>query len=276
MKKITFVLLSIVIVTIVLSCEKKETLNELLGKTTMLTTSQLEKLLALGVNVDNVTLENLRLFDGTLEKNLVLGDITIPVAKIDEYVTLKTSENNKQQLEASNIVAPEYRNIKIVGYSGEGFALTSKMRTALSWAVSNYNNLSTTLNFSLTYGADTDTADIIVYKVEGEAGGSAGFPSINGKPYKYVRINSDTDNLSINMNEHIITHEIGHCIGLRHKDWMNPCGKGLISDAEFKLIQDKSAFLFEDSIMQSCFSSTSDGEFTDADKNLITFLYQKK
>ncbi len=280
MKKLRLLALCAVFVGLVSSCNKDEVTSETPQEEVAEkpTKAQLTKLSNMGVNTDEVKIENIPMVDGTFEKHLVSGDITLPIADLEKFADLESLENGNKQFRTSNIVAPQYRNIRILGYTGGSFALTPKMQTALSWAVFNYNILPNTLNFTLTYGTNTAAADIVVYKVNGSAGGSAGFPYDNGRPYKWVRINSGTDAFSTNVNEHVIGHEIGHCIGFRHQDWYNrqSCGQNVNEgDAGVGAIWIfGTPFLStEDSIMLACFGANEDGELTDSDKNALNILY---
>ena len=67
---------------------------------------------------------------------------------------------------------------------------------------------------------------MVVYKTSGAAEGVAGFPT-GGNPYKWIQIFSGTDSYNTNIIEHLITHEMGHCIGMRHTDWFSrqSCGQ---------------------------------------------------
>ena len=63
--------------------------------------------------------------------------------------------------------------------------------------------------------------------------GSAGFPTNSGNPYNQIRMNTHPQaygtNPNVNYVGSVIQHEIGHCIGFRHTDYMNrafSCGSG--------------------------------------------------
>lgn len=56
--------------------------------------------------------------------------------------------------------------------------------------------------------------------------GSAGFPSRSGDPYRQVKMNTyhyntSTSSTNVNYIATIMSHEVGHCIGFRHTDYMN-------------------------------------------------------
>jgi hypothetical protein len=181
-----------------------------------------------------------------------------------------------EQYRTNNLVGSP-RTISVIGYTGGSNALTSKMRTALQQAIDNYNALNMGLSFTLTFAANTN-ADIVVYRVGGSAGGVAGFPS-GGNPYKWVQIFSQTNNYSTDVNEHVITHEIGHCLGLRHTDYFNrslSCGsggnEGAGSDGANHIPGTPTGF-DANSIMLSCFSSSENGEFGSFDVTALETLY---
>lgn len=181
-----------------------------------------------------------------------------------------------EQYRTTNLVSGNPRTISVIGYTGGSNALTTKMRNALQMAIDNYNALNMGLTFTLSFAASTN-ADIIVYRVSGSAGGLAGFPE-GGDPYKWVQIFSQTNNYSTDVNEHVITHEIGHCLGLRHTDYFNrslSCGRGGNEGNEDDAIHipGTPTGFDSNSIMLSCFSSSEDGEFGNYDKVALEYLY---
>jgi hypothetical protein len=165
----------------------------------------------------------------------------------------------------------------VIGYTGSGYNLTNKMRTALQWAVNNYNALNTNKTFTLSFSSSTN-ADIVVYRniSNNGAGGQAGFPS-GGKPFKWVQIYNGMGNYDTNTNEHVITHEIGHAMGLRHTDWFSrqSCGQSGESagpDGAVHIPGTPTGF-DPNSVMLSCFSSGEDGEFGYYDRIALEYLY---
>ncbi len=145
---------------------------------------------------------------------------------------LGTVEGNTKQYRTNNLVTGSYRTIDIIGFTGGGgFGLNSKEQTGLQRAVNNYNRLNLSVSFSLTFGTDFQSKDMVVYhdpneEAAGEQGGVAGFPDAQGRPNFGVAIYG-LSAYSNNVNEHVITHEIGHSIGCRHTDWFSrqSCGQ---------------------------------------------------
>ncbi|MCA9704878.1 MAG: peptidase [Myxococcales bacterium] len=189
---------------------------------------------------------------------------------------LDDGEESFRQYRTHNLV--DSGTISIVGYTGGSNALDATMQTALSWAVANYNTLpNVDLQFSLSYGAHTN-ADIVVYKVPGPGGGQAGFPA-GGAPYKWVQIQDGTSAYGTNVVEHVIGHEIGHTIGFRHTDYFNrslSCGVGGDEGAGSvgaNHIPGTPVGTDYDSIMQSCFSASEDGELGTFDIVALEQLY---
>lgn len=202
------------------------------------------------------------------------------VEQLDELVGVKetlTSQAELEQYRTTNLVTNN-RTYSVIGYTGNGFALTSKMRTALQWSVNNYNRLNTGLRFSLSFAASTN-ADMVVYNNGASGGGgSAGFPS-GGLPNKFIQINAGTDAFSTNVNEHVITHEMGHSVGFRHTDYFNrslSCGTGGNEGSAGVgaiLIPGTPSGTDTNSIMQACFGSNEDGEFGPFDIVALEFMY---
>ncbi len=183
-----------------------------------------------------------------------------------------------EQYRTTNLVS-QNRTINVIGYTGNNSnGLDSKMRTALQWAVDNYNALNTGLTFTLTYGTNYSPYDMVVYRVSGSGGGSAGFPS-GGDPYKFIQIQSGTSNYDTNVVEHVIGHEMGHSVGLRHTDWFNrsySCGSGGsegTAGVGAVHIPGTPTNVDPNSLMLACFSANEDGEFGNYDRIALEYLY---
>ena len=212
--------------------------------------------------------------DGTVDVRFIVeGDIELTK---EELETLQGFDAEmEKQYRTNNLVSDN--NISVIGYTGSGYNLTNKMRTALQWAVNNYNNLNTNKTFTLSFAARTN-ADIVVYRVinNNGAGGKAGFPS-GGRPYKWVQIYNGMNNYDTNTNEHVITHEIGHAMGLRHTDWFSrqscgQSGEGAGSNGAVLIPGTPSGF-DANSVMLACFGANEDGEFGYYDRVALERIY---
>lgn len=240
------------------------------------------------------------------EGYLVEGDMFISK---DELKSMAASEvkvgPNGEQYRTNSLVQRLPRTLRIVGYTGgtrtinvaldedadnvrDGRAtvraLSNRMRTGVRWAINNYNRLNIGLNFNLTFSGNTNNADIVIYQeVIGGAGGIARFPS-GGNPGNTVRLFDGLNNFSNNVNEHVATHEIGHCLGFRHTDFFNrsiSCGRpgnegnggvGAVHIPGTGTTNNAGGFDF-DSIMLACFNNGVDGEFSNQDIRALEFLY---
>jgi hypothetical protein len=132
-----------------------------------------------------------------------------------------------------------------------------------------------------TSGSTTGCNAVIRARVSSGTGGSAGFPS-GGLPFNTINIGSglNSGTFSVDTVEHVMTHELGHCIGFRHSDWFNrsiSCGSGGTEGAgtvgAIHISGTPTGATVGGSLMNSCFRNSESGEFTSSDLTAVNTLY---
>lgn len=160
------------------------------------------------------------------EGYLVEGDIILTENNLNEISTSPTLLiANEEQYRTTNLVTSLPRVITV---SVSGTLTSSQVWSdAANGAIARYNALP---NARLTFTRVASGGNIDIFGFnEGPSGGyitlgSSGFPS-GGNPYNEIKLNTNTQaygaNPDLNYVTSVIQHEMGHCIGFRHTDYMN-------------------------------------------------------
>lgn len=155
---------------------------------------------------------------------IVEGDIFLD----DEYLGQKPTSPRlmiaqEEQYRTFNLVSGLPRTITI-SVSG---SVSSAFSTAINNAIARYNNERLGLTFTRVSSGGNINIRIVNTS---QYIASAGFPTSSGDPFneiKYAR--KYTTGYSDGFMTTVLAHEIGHCIGFRHTDYMNraySCGSG--------------------------------------------------
>ncbi len=213
--------------------------------------------------------------DGVIREDggyIVEGDIFIDDAHLrtqPQWGTLTIAQT--EHYRTTNLVNGP-RNITI--------SLSSRLPVAyvshVDAVIARYNSE----NLALTFSRVASNGNINLVTANGSYLASAGFPS-GGNPFGEVKINTRSLNgQPANTIVSVIAHEIGHCIGFRHTDYMNrayscggtPTNEGA-STVGAILIPGTPSGPDAGSWMLACIGSGVNRPFTANDKIALNALY---
>ena len=258
-----FVLLGIVSLSII-SCKKdvKETQQSISQET-------LTKISKLGFSTINVQ----KIDEGWL----VEGDIILSDANLNEVPTsprLRIAE--VEQYNTFNLVTNWPRTITISSTGN----ISTRLSDGIDGAIARYN--AENLGLTFVRGGSNGGGTINIKLVNtGQYIASSGFPGNNGDPYPSVSYSKLYQNYSLGFVTTVIAHEVGHCIGFRHTDYMNrsySCGSGGNEGQETSgvgavHIPGTPTGPDSGSWMLACLSSTTNRPFNNNDKVALAYLY---
>jgi hypothetical protein len=209
------------------------------------------------------------------EGYLVEGDIVITEDQLGtkpENVFLRIA--GEEQYRTYNLVGSLPRTITVRVSN-----LPTSYITATDEAIRRFNAENLLLRFSRV----TSGGNIVLSPAPSGAGylASAGFPS-GGNPYGSVRVNSAYlgSNPGTNYLATILAHEIGHCIGFRHTDYMSrqySCGGSAYNEGASTVgavhIPGTPTGPDAGSWMLACIGTGQNRPFNTNDRTALNYLY---
>jgi len=152
---------------------------------------------------------------------------------------------------------------------------------ALDEAIKRYN----TENLQIHFQRANTNGDIEILKTPGNFIGAAGLPSASETPARTIKLNpiyigNGSSSSFINYITTLIAHEIGHCIGFRHTDYMNrsfscqgrPVNEGTGNAGAINISGTPTGF-DSGSWMLACIAINQNRPFNENDKIALRYLY---
>lgn len=216
---------------------------------------------------------------------LVEGDI---ILSENELNSTPGSPNlliaQEEQYHTFNLVSIAKHPVINIALNNSSAPHEAAFSAALDEAIRRYN----AENLQVTFQRVTSGADITVvaFYENSSTLGSAGFPTSAGDPYNQIQMNTyhystGTDATNTNYIASIMSHEMGHCIGMRHTDYMRraySCGYGG-NEGQAKngvgavLIPGTPSNPDANSWMLACIGSGVNRPFNANDKVALAYLY---
>jgi hypothetical protein len=215
---------------------------------------------------------------------LVEGDIVLTPTDLQGMPTsLELIYAQEEHYRTTNTVRTStYPTIK-VALNNSSSQHQAAFSAALDEAIRRYNAENLTVKFQrVTSGANTT---VVAYYEVSNTLGSSGFPSSAGAPYSQVKMNTywystGTGSTNINYIATIMAHELGHCIGFRHTDYMNraySCGGSAVNEGSAGVgavyIPGTPSGASASSWMLACVGSNQNRPFTSADRTALNYVY---
>jgi len=206
---------------------------------------------------------------------IVEGDIFLSDEDLNKPMDLFQSLlfGEEEQYHTTNLVTGLPREITIRVVS----TMPTSIHTATTNAIARYN----AEGLQLTFRKVTSGGNIVIKKAPNGAQyiASAGFPS-GGNPYSQIMFNNNYSNWNANTLTSIIAHEVGHCIGYRHTDYMDrsySCGGGYYNEGSGGVgaihISGTPTGPDAASWMLACIGNGTNRPFNNNDKTALSSLY---
>lgn len=266
MRKLLFVILPASLVFLAIACKKSAS-----GGTEVkqeVPQSALDQIYRLGFSNKNVSLDE----EGNyvVEGDIVLSQQDLTAARETQFLRV----GQEEQYRTNNLVTGLPRTITVSLAS----QLPASYVAALDEALGRYN----AQGLRITFQRVSSGAAISIVRGNGNFLASAGFPSNAGNPYGQVKVNSKAiGNQPQSTVASILAHEIGHCIGFRHTDYMDrsfSCGGQPVNEGASTVgavyIPGTAAGPDPNSWMLACIGSGQNRPFNNNDKTALDYLYK--
>lgn len=213
------------------------------------------------------------------EGYLIEGDIVLSDSELDpkprtQFLRIAGNE----QYRTYNSLAALPRTVSISLSNKFSFVYGA----ALDEAIRRYNDQ----NLQIHFQRASSHADIEIVMASGNWVASSGLPSPNGTLYRTIKLNpfiigrESNNSTFINYGATLIAHEIGHCIGFRHTDYMNrsfsctghPVNEGAGYSGAVN-IPGTPTSSDNGSWMLACIRPNQNRPFNDNDKIALSYLY---
>ncbi|PSL45595.1 dual-action HEIGH metallo-peptidase [Chitinophaga niastensis] len=214
---------------------------------------------------------------------LVEGDIFLSTKDLAKKATANKLRIAKTEQYVTNNQVSGLPRVITVLVTGLGSAFVQ----GTDLAIQRYNALNLRVQFQRISSGNADITIQGFY--EGPSGGyitlgSSGFPTDAGDPFNLVQMNTHPDAYGSNPDVlyvgSVIQHEIGHCIGMRHTDYMDrsySCGGDPVDEGDGGIgavnIPGTPSGPDADSWMLAC-SNGGDRTFNANDIIALNYLYQ--
>jgi len=212
------------------------------------------------------------------EGYLVEGDIIItPELLSSSPQSQFLRVGNEEQYRTTNLVKSLPRTITV--------SLDRRMPSAYGAVLTEMVNRYNALNLQVHFQQVSSGGQIVFKVAHGSYLASSGFPSSQGSPYPTVNVNTNAIGTGssatfINYAATIFAHEVGHCIGFRHTDYMNrsySCGGSAVNEGASTVgaiqIPGTPSGPDPNSWMLACIGANQNRPFNANDKTALNYLY---
>ncbi len=277
MKKLMTPLAVTCVLVLTLSACKKNTKDVVENEVPQSVLTQISKL--------GFSSENVKKMDGGF---LVEGDILLSAK---DLTTQPSSPNmviaKEEQYRTFNLVSTSNHPVIKIALNNSSAQHDAAFSASLDEAIKRYNAEALQVSFLRVATTSSPDITVIAYYEVSNVLGSSGFPNSAGDPYNQVKMNTywystGTDATNINYIGTIMAHEVGHCIGFRHTDYMNraySCGGRKSNEGQASsgigavYIPGTATGGDPNSWMLACVSSNANRPFNPNDKIALAYVY---